>query len=624
MRVVLSTCPFCSCGCGLYLLSRRGALVGVAPSRSHPIAQGRLCARGWAAHEASLWGPRLTRPLVRREGRLQPTSWDDALEHAARGLSALQAESIGVLGSARATNEESYVLARMARRVLRTPHIDHCNRTTYQPLLDGIGDVASKQLTTTSFDAVERCQVIVLVEGDLVHDHPRAAHAVMRAVRAGARLVTVGAARTQLARLAAMHIGVRPGSEGVAADGLMAAVVRGAGTPTTLTDQYNGFEPLSRALAGVRVSDQASLVAGWLTSARRATFLLCPTAGDPADLRRNAAAFTSLAALTRHLGRPGSGVLPLVGRCNFRGALDMGVTPDRLPGCASLASPTERRRVESSWGGPLADGVGLDAAHLLQAVEGLVCLRPDLDDLQGLDSHVLQAKRFIVALDCFRTPTTEAAHVVLPIASHAESRGGITSMEGQIQEIRPAVEPPGEAREGWRALSELSVRLGGRPVQSLAQLRQEIAEVVPAYAVHSDGWRTAVPRTGEGGWLHAGAERPPHEEGLDWVLALEGGVSWDEDPLVRFSPTLGREPASRSKLQPDGVVGLSTEDAKRLGVRQGWRVRLTTERGEGQIPVELRPDLMRGVLLVPFALKRHVAGLMGRARLVAARVERVA
>lgn len=624
MRVVLSTCPFCSCGCGLYLQSRRGSLVGVAPAQSHPIAQGRLCARGWAAHEASLWGPRLTRPLVRRGGALQPASWDEALEQAARGLAALPAESVGVLGSARATNEESYLLARLARLVLRTPNIDHCNRVTYQPLLDGIGDVASKELTTISFDAIERCKVIVLVEGDLVHDHPRAAHAVMVAVRRGARLVTVGAARTQLARLAALHLETRPGSEGLVADQLMAAVLQGAGKPVTLTDQYNGFEPLSRALAGVRVTERSARVAGWLTTARRAAFLLCPTAAEPAALRRNAAAFTSLAALTRHLGRPGSGVLPLVGRCNFRGALDMGVTPDRLPGSTSLSSPQERRRIEATWGGSLAHAVGLDAGSMLESVEGLLCLRPDLDDLQGLDRAVLEAKRFIVALDSYRTPTTEVAHVVLPVASHAESRGTITSMEGQIQELRPAVEPPGEAREGWRALGDLAVRLGGRSVQSMAKLRQEIADVVPAYSIHGDGWRTAVPGTGEGGRLQSGAgDAPPREDGLDWVIALEGGVSWDEDPLVRFSPTLGRESASRAKLLPDGVVGIAPEDAKRLGVRQGWRVKLTTERGAKQLPVELRPDLMRGVLLVPFALKRHVAPLLGRARVAAVRVERV-
>ena len=194
MESVLTTCPFCACGCAVYVQASEGRPVGVAPSENHPVSRGKLCARGWNAHEAPAWGERLTKPLVRRGGRLEPTSWENALELARASLTTLLegGKSVGVLGSARATNEENYLAARLARGALQTGNLDSCLRATYQPFMAGIAAIADGRAPAGTLADVEASGCILVLEGDLASNHPQAAHAVIKAIKAGAKLSPSG------------------------------------------------------------------------------------------------------------------------------------------------------------------------------------------------------------------------------------------------------------------------------------------------------------------------------------------------------------------------------------------------------------------------------------------------
>jgi len=129
---ILTTCPFCGVGCGLNLQVLDGKVVGVLPAKTHPLSQGSLCVKGWNAHAFIYHKDRLTQPLVRRNGKLVETSWDQALDLVAHRLSEIKAQSgpdsIAFLSSAKATNEENYLLQKFARAVIGTNNIDHCAR----------------------------------------------------------------------------------------------------------------------------------------------------------------------------------------------------------------------------------------------------------------------------------------------------------------------------------------------------------------------------------------------------------------------------------------------------------------------------------------------------------------
>jgi len=131
-RNVLTTCVYCGTGCGLYLEVLDGQVVGVLPAKTHPVSEGKLCIKGWNAHAFIHHQDRLTKPLIRGNGRLIEAGWDEALDLVAERLTAIKEkdgpDAIGVLSSAKATNEENYLLQKFTRAVLGTNNIDHCAR----------------------------------------------------------------------------------------------------------------------------------------------------------------------------------------------------------------------------------------------------------------------------------------------------------------------------------------------------------------------------------------------------------------------------------------------------------------------------------------------------------------
>ncbi len=131
-KTVLTTCPYCGCGCGLLLEVLDGKVIGTLPSKTSPVNEGKLCIKGWSVHEFIHHPARLTRPLVRRENELKEASWEEALDFTVRRLREIREkygpESIGVLTSAKCTNEENYLLQKFTRAVLGTNNIDHCAR----------------------------------------------------------------------------------------------------------------------------------------------------------------------------------------------------------------------------------------------------------------------------------------------------------------------------------------------------------------------------------------------------------------------------------------------------------------------------------------------------------------
>ena len=128
LETVLTTCPYCGCGCGMYLPVQDGRLGRPIPDRSHPLSRGGLCIKGWCAHEHVASPDRLTTPLVRRNGRLAEATWDEALRLVAERLSACAPERLAFLSSAKCSNEENYLLQKMARAVFLTHNVDHCAR----------------------------------------------------------------------------------------------------------------------------------------------------------------------------------------------------------------------------------------------------------------------------------------------------------------------------------------------------------------------------------------------------------------------------------------------------------------------------------------------------------------
>ncbi len=634
MLPVPTTCPFCACGCGSYLLANNGELVGVAPSETHPVSLGRLCARGWSAHEAALWGQRLRQPLINRDGKLESVSWDEAFEYVAGRMKELidSGKSVGVLGSARATDEENYLAGKLARAGLQTNNLDFSYHSICGPLLTGLEDVCGEFTPSISLNDIESSQTILLIEGDLAKTHPRAASAVMAAIEKGAQLVTIANTGTQMSRLASLVLPATPGNEGEAIDGLLAAVLHhGLEDGASVRVRCEGYHTVRRDLESVKITAVMRQAAEWIARATRATFLIPPLSGEGPTCRREAAALATLAAVTGHQGRPGSGLLPLLARSNVRGACDMGIAPDRLPGYRPLDDKKSQERLQALWGKKLPLTPGRDAESLVQSVSGLIVLADDPPSALPMGQRAMAALgkiEFLVVLDAFLTPTAQIAHVVLPIACFAETEGTITSMEGRVQRLHVATDPPGEARPGWQVLAELYTRFGaGTSYSSAADVLREVGEAAPRYArvrQLEDKWGGVgvAKDSNDGKFRLLAAKAPPLTlaEGQH-LLVRDNAFDWGRDPLVSFSPTLSRDFQSEQKLFPNGLVEVCKQDLDRLGVHPGRQVRLSSVHGDAVVPIRVRTDLQPGVLLVPYAFRDHLANVLGTHSVMAVKVE---
>ena len=635
MLTVPTTCPFCACGCGFYLLANKGELVGVAPSETHPVSLGRLCARGWGAHEAALWGDRVCQPLVNRNGKLQSASWVEALDYVTGRIKDLIAagKSIGVLGSPRASNEENFLAGKLARAGFQTNNVDFCFHSICRPLFAGLEDVCGEYAPSISLDDIEASQTILLIEGDLAQTHPRAAFSVMKAVERGAHLITTGYIRTQMARLSSLHLQATPGNKGEVINGLLAAVLHlGLKDRTSVAVDCEGYDALRGDIETVKITEEMRQAAEWIAHAKRATFLMAPTSGHGDQTRNDAAALATLAAITGHLDRPGSGLLPLLARSNVRGACDMGIAPDRLPGNQPLCDGRAQQRLQDLWGKKLPSTRGLEAEDILQSVSGLIVLADDPPSVLPMGQRAMAALgkiEFLVVLDAFVTPTVRIAHAVLPIASSAETEGTLTNMEGRVQRLRVATDPHGEARTGWQVLAELCARFDVNvSYASATDVLREIGQAAPRYArteqrASDDGWGGRLVKDSDRGKFKlcatavaalTSAERPH-------VLVRDGAFDWGRDPLVSFSPTLSRDSQSQRKLFPNGFVEICKQDADGLGVLVGRQVKLTSVHGDAVVPIRVRTDLKPGVLLVPYAFRDHVANVLGTDSVTAVIVE---
>lgn len=583
-------CPFCSCGCGLRLLHDGLHTVGSAPVLKHPVSQGRLCARGWASHEPPAWGARLLAPEIREGGERRRAGWDEALERAARELRALLevGKAVGVLVSGRCTNEEAYLAAKLARGPLRTGHLDDPLGASYRALLAGLCPEGPPGEGGRALEAVEHSRQILLLEGDLSVTHPRAALAVLRAVRRGARLVTLGLARTPLSQVAAVHLSLDPLRPFALPPDLLGALGGGNGRPPEAPP----------------------------------TVLLAPFTSDPRIVAATVRALAEVLGSSGPDGGTGARFLPLPFRANTRGVLEGGVAPDRLPGGLALDDPQALARLRQVWGMDPWPRPGLDAAALLEQVRGLVVVGEDpprslpapakaREALKGLES--------LVVLDAYASATSDAATVVLPVAALQETEGTLTSLEGRIQGFGPAVPPPGRARPGWEVLFRLLELLGAPSGRAaLGAVRAEMAEVVPGFRslVGSSAEGEDMPavaragRTPEPDLRRAGAQGDGDAFGSH-VLVLAGAFDWDDDLMVDASPTLRRDGASRRKLFPQGSVTMNPADARALGIRSGWSVRLRSRQGEAVVPVSLGTSVEPGVLLVPFAFREALSGVLG-------------
>ncbi|MFQ6074796.1 MAG: formate dehydrogenase subunit alpha [Candidatus Bathyarchaeia archaeon] len=651
MEKVRTTCVYCGTGCSLYLKVRKGRVVGVIPDRDG-IDQGKLCIKGWSIHEFVHSPLRLTKPLIRDEGRrFREVSWDLALSHVAKRLKAIRerygSDAIGLFSSAKTTNEENYLMQKFARAVIGTNNVDHCARLCHASTVVGLISAFGSGAMTNSIDEIEDAEVIFVIGSNTTEQHPLIARRILRAVREkGSKLIVADPRAIDLVGFATIHLQHRPGTDVALLNGMMNVII----SENLLDEEFirgrtENFEALKEVVErytpqlveeittvpASKIRDAARLYG----SARTASLIYSMGITQHTTGVDNVISTANLAMLTGNVGRPSTGVNPLRGHNNVQGACDVGALPDFLPGYQRVGDEGHRRRFEGAWGRTLPTNPGLTIVEMIneggKRIRALYIMGENPMVTDPDISHVresLEKLDFLVVQDIFMSETAQLAGVILPAASFAEKDGTFTATDRRVLRVHKAIEPPGSARADWEIVSQLATEMG-YPMSygSPKQIMDEIAELAPIYGgisherLEYQPLQWPCPTRDHPGtkYLHEGEfsrglgrfipveYKPPAEQpdGEYPLILTTGRVLWHfhSGTLTRKSPTLTTQLS-------EGYVEISQDDATELGLSEGEEVKVVSRRGEITIKANITERVPRGIVFIPFHFAESAANFL--------------
>ena len=561
-------CNHCPVGCQVNLeLNTQGRVIRVVPDLNAPANRGQACYKGKFGLSHLTSGQRLRRPLVRRNGHLEPASWDEALDLIADRLRPHQASGsgFGLIAAADSANEELYLAQKFARAGMRTNNIDHAANT--QPdLASGLEDVLGYPAASNSLWDLAPADCILVFNTNLTESHNVAGVPIKQAARAGASLIVIDTREDELTRYADLWLRPAPGSELAVIGAILRTIMdERLCDDAWLTRQTTGLETLAYELERI---DDAAIAATAVPPdaiARAARLLAAATHGaivygldnvPDASASDCVLALANLAVITRSVGNPAGGIFPMLPGANGQGALDLGCVPNRLPGGGRLFDDAHRARVETAWGITLPAGPGLGLRAMRQAaasgdISTMLVIGPDAGLIDAGNGATPPSKpEFLAVMDSFLTPAAQIADVVLPRATFAEKDGTFTNLERRIQRLRPAVSVKNNAAmpEGW-ALSQLAQRLEipGIDYNDPAAVMDEIAALTPAYA------GVSYPRLAAASTLimQTGVDEPRPTQ-LLYATRAELGIQW---PCPDAETPANAKPATTPVLYQDGFPG---------------------------------------------------------------------
>jgi formate dehydrogenase major subunit len=633
-----TTCPYCGVGCEMMAGTRNGRLVAVRPAPGAPVNKGHLCVKGRYAFGFVHSDDRVTDPMIREKGAWRKVSWGEAIEFVARGLGRYAPAEVGVLGSARATNEENYLTQKFARVVLGTNNVDCCARVCHGPTAAAMKTMLGTGAATNSYDDLERARTILVCGANPTESHPVIGARIKQAVRKGARLIVIDPRRIELAETADVHLQLRPGTNIPLLHAMANVLVwEGMVDETWVRERVSGWPEYFAFVSGwtpARAADVCGVPAEDIRRAARIYGREKPSLSvhglgmtEHTQGTEGVMALVNLALLTGNLGKPGSGVNPLRGQNNVQGAAHMGCEPDHLAGYQPIAAA--RALFEKAWGAPVPATPGLDLMKMMDSAArgGLKALWAIGYDLLLTNADAASTRaalgnlEFVIVQDLFLNETArEFGSVFLPACSSFEKDGTFMNAERRVQRVRRAIAPVGRSRPDWEIIRDVARAMGAGKTfafDSPEEIWNEIREVWPAgrgitYARMDDaGVQWPCPEEGHPGTplLHRdsfpGGRRAPLQPVP--YRPTEEKVS-DEYPfllvtgrtLYQFNAGTMTMRTLNAELRARDTLDLSPGDAAGLGIVEGQRVRLCSRHGAAELPVRILETVHSGTLFATF------------------------
>lgn len=638
-----TTCPYCGTGCEMEAGTREDRLVAVRPVLDAPVSHGHLCVKGRYAFQFVDAPDRVTTPLIRSPGGdWRPVGWEEATAHVAaefRRIAAKHgADAIGLLGSARGTNEENYLTQKFARVVLGTNNVDCCARVCHAPTAEAMKQMLGTGAATNSYDDIELARTILVVGSNATENHPIVGARIRQAARRGANLIVIDPRRIELAEEADCHLQLRPGTNPLLLNAMAAVILEEGLADEEFVErrvsEIDRFREFVRDYEPERVAPLCGVSAEEIRRAARLYATARPSlcvhglgVAEHVQGTEGVMCLVNLALLTGNLGRPGTGVNPLRGQNNVQGSAQMGCAPESLTGGAPLDG--HRARFESAWGMSLPGTMGLDLLQMMDAAaagtfKALWAIGYDVVMTNADRQATRKAFRgleCVVVQDLFLNETArEFGTVFLPAASSFEKEGTFMNAERRIQRVRKAIEPRNEAKADWEILCGIARAMGAAaafPFRSAEEIWDEVRLVWPAVRgmtyerLDRGGLQWPCPTEDHPGTaiLHGDSfplgervplrpvEYQPTAETVtaDYPLRLITGRT-----LYHFNAGTMTGRTSNVALEQCDFLEISPQDAARLDVSDGEDVLLESRYGEVSLPARLGGSVRPGEVFCTF------------------------
>jgi formate dehydrogenase major subunit len=626
IRRTKTVCTYCGVGCSFNVWTKDRHILKVEPLEG-PTNGISTCVKGKFGWDFVNSADRLTKPLIREGGKFREASWDEALDLVARKFAEIKAkngpDSLAFVSSSKCTNEESYLMQKLARAVIGTNNMDNCSRYCQAPATQGLFRTVGYGGDSGSIRDIENAGLVLIIGSNTAESHPVLATRVKRAHKLRhQKLIVADLREHEMAKRADLFFRPKPGTDIVWLSAVSRYLLDNGMADTKFLDQWvNGLAEYKKSLAPFTMEfasrtcglseDILKNAARMIAEAKGVCVLWAMGVTQHSMGSDTSTAISNLLLITGNYMKTGSGAYPLRGHNNVQGASDHGAMPNFLPGYQSVDDPEVRSRFEANWKVQLPSKKGLDNHEMIEAIyEGkLKAMYLFGEEMSLVDSNAnfvgdgLSKLDFFVVQDIFFSATCHFADVVLPASPSLEKEGTFTSTERRIQRLYQVLEPLEGSRPDWQIIQDVANRLGAKwQYQHPSEIYREVAALTPLFA------GVSYERLGGFGSFHW----PVAADGTDQPLLYTKEFAFPDGKARLFPLTLSdptdqpdaefdlhlnngrllehfhegnltyRVEGIREKT-PDTFVEVSPELAKQRGIQSGTWVQLTSRYGQVRV-----------------------------------------
>ncbi len=618
-----TVCTYCGVGCSFEVWTKGREVLKVEPSPEAPANQISTCVKGKFGWDFVNSGERLTKPLIRETDGFREATWEEALNLISSKFKETIAtrgpERLAFITSSKCTNEESYLMQKLARQVVGTNNVDNCSRYCQSPATMGLWRTVGYGGDSGSITDIARAELIIGLGTNTAEAHPVIATRVKSAQKLrGSKLLVVDIRKHELAERADMFVRPNPGSDLVWLNAVTKYIIDNNWQDQAFIDKHvNNYSALVEGLQKYTIDyaaehtgmskEEIIKIAEMIHEAKTTAVMWAMGVTQQRGGSDTSTAISNLLLVTGNYMKPGAGSYPLRGHNNVQGASDMGSMPTHLPGYQKIADKAVLEKFSKAWGVEMNPNVGQNNHQMVDAMHAdeLDVLYLKGEDMGIVDSNInyvregFEKLKFFVVQDIFFSKTAEYADVILPAAPSFEKEGTFSNTERRIQRLYQVMEPLEGTKPDWKIIQEIAQHMGADwNYVHPGDIMDEIASLAPIYSGVSydrlEGFNSLQ-------W-------PVKEDGTDSPLLFTEGFPF-EDKKANFFPVDWTEPTeyeaqydihvNNGRLlehfhegnmtyqvkglameTPDAFLEISQELADERGIQTGNLVRLQSPYGK--------------------------------------------